>query len=98
MVKNIINKKHLTNVKTIRSDCATGLKDNSIDVVLLNDILHDLSKPEDILKEIHRVLKTDGILSVTDHHMKSNNISTMVTSNNLFKLFKKGEKTHCFRN
>jgi ubiquinone/menaquinone biosynthesis C-methylase UbiE len=97
LVENIIAKQHLTNVKTIRSDCKTGLKDNSIDIALLNDILHDLSKPEDVLQEIHRVLKPKGVLSVTDHHLKSDQIKAMVTSNSSFKLFKKGEKTHCFQ-
>jgi len=96
MVQNTASKKQLANVETILSDCATGLPDNSIDVILLYDILHDLNKSDDVLQELHRVLKTNGILSVTDHHMKSNEITSKITSNGLFKLLKKGEKTRSF--
>lgn len=48
----------LTNVEIIHSDRKTGLPDYSIDVALLYDILHDLSKPNEVLEELHRVLKT----------------------------------------
>jgi ubiquinone/menaquinone biosynthesis C-methylase UbiE len=55
MVQNLASKMKLMNVKTIHSDCKTGLPDKSLDVVLLYDTFHDLSKPDDVLKEIHRV-------------------------------------------
>jgi ubiquinone/menaquinone biosynthesis C-methylase UbiE len=72
MVKNIVAKKRLTNVETIISDRKTGLPDDSMDVVLLYDVFHDLTDPDDVLAELHRVLKPDGILSFSDHHMKEN--------------------------
>lgn len=62
--------KKLANVETIHSDCKTGLPDNSVDAVLLYDTFHDLSDPDGVLEELHRVLKPDGILSFSDHHMK----------------------------
>ena len=43
MVQGTILRKHLTNVEVIHSECATGLPDNSLDVVLLYDTLHDLA-------------------------------------------------------
>jgi ubiquinone/menaquinone biosynthesis C-methylase UbiE len=55
MVQNLASKMKLMNVKTIHSNCKTGLPDKSLDVVLLYDTFHDLSKPDDVLKEIHRV-------------------------------------------
>ncbi len=96
MVQNIASKKQLTNVKTICSDCKTGLPDNSVDVVLLYDILHDLSDPNRILEELHRVLKPNGILSLSDHHMKENEILSKVTNRGLFRLSRKGKKTYSF--
>ena len=95
-VKNIIAKKKLTNVETILSDCKTGLPDNSIDVVLLHDILHELSEPSKILEELHRVLKPKGILSFSDHHLKEDEIVPRVTKEGLFRLFKKFKKTYIF--
>ena len=96
MVKNIANKEHLENVTTIVSDCKTGLPDNSVDVVLLYDILHDLGDPECVLEELQRVLKPDGVLSVSDHHLKGNEIESKVTNKGLFIPAKKGAKTYSF--
>lgn len=95
-VQSIATKKQLTNVKTICSDCQTGLPDNSVDVVLLYDIFHDLSEPDKILEELHRVLKPRGILSFSDHHMNGDEIVSKVTSSGLFKLSKTGERTFSF--
>ena len=95
-VQNIVSKKKLTNVETICSDCKTGLPDNSVDVVLLYDTLHDLGDPNGVLEELHRVLKPKGILSFSDHHMQENEIVSKVTSRGLFRLSRKGERTYSF--
>jgi ubiquinone/menaquinone biosynthesis C-methylase UbiE len=96
MVKKIAEKKKLTNVKTILSDMKTGLPDDSINVALLYDVFHDLTDPESILEELHRVLKVDGILSLSDHHMEQEEIVSNVTRRNFFRLLRKGEKTYSF--
>lgn len=95
-VKAIASKKRLANVETILSDCQTGLPDSSLDVVLLYDIFHHLSDPDGVLKELHRVLKPDGILSFGDHHMKESEIVAEVTNSGLFRLSKKGQRTYTF--
>ena len=95
-VQNIAAKRRLTNIETILSDCATGLADESIDVALLYDALHEVSEPDKILAELHRVLKPNGILSFNDHHMKDEEIITKITENGLFKLSNKGERVYNF--
>ena len=95
-VQSVVAKKQLTNVETIRSDCKTGLPDNSVDVILLYDVLHNLSKPSEVLAELHRVLRPSGILSLSDHHLKENEIISRVTGKELFKLSRKGERTYSF--
>lgn len=95
-VLNMSSKKGLSNVQTIHSDCKTGLQNNSVDVVLLYDIFHDLSKPDEVLEELHRILKPDGILSFSDHHMKESEIVSGVTGTGLFGLHKKGQRTYSF--
>lgn len=95
-VQNIASRKRLANVETILSDCQTGLPDNSLDVVLLYDIFHQLKDPDVILKELDRVLKPEGILSFSDHHMKENEIVSGVTNIKLFKLARKGQRTFAF--
>lgn len=96
MVQGIASKNQLENVETIRSDCKTGLPDNSIDVVLLYDTFHALSDPDGVLEELHRVLKHDGILSFSDHHMKENEIISKITNRGLFKLSVKSKNTYNF--
>ncbi len=95
-VKNKIVKKHLTNVETIHSDCKTGLHDNSVDVILLNDVFHDLKHPHDVLKELHRVSKTHGLLSVSEDHLEESELITGLASSGYFKLASKGKKTLTF--
>lgn len=96
-VQNIATKQKLANIETILSDCATGLPDQSIDVVLLYDTLHDLSEPDAVLAELHRVLKPDGILSFNDHHMKEEKeIISKITGKGLFTLLTKGERVYNF--
>ena len=95
-VQSIASEKQLTNVETICSDCKTGLPDNGIDVVLLYDTFHTLSDPDGVLEELHRVLKPNGILSFSDHHMKENEIASRVTNRGLFRLSRKGRRTYSF--
>jgi ubiquinone/menaquinone biosynthesis C-methylase UbiE len=96
MVKKIVAKKQLTNVETILSDRKTGLPDDSIDRVLLYDVFHELTDPDGVLEELHRVLKSDGILSFSDHHLKENEITSSLTKTELFTLLRKGQKTYSF--
>ena len=95
-VQNIASKKKLANVEIILSDCKTGLHRNSLDVVLLYDVFHGLTDPHKVLKELHRVLKPDGILSFNDHHMKEREILAEVTNGRLFGPQRKGRRTYTF--
>ncbi|MCK4637230.1 MAG: class I SAM-dependent methyltransferase, partial [Methanomicrobia archaeon] len=70
--------------------------DNSVDVVLLYDTFHVLSDPNGVLEELHRVLKPNGILSFSDHHMEENEIVSKVANRELFKLSRKGKRTYSF--
>lgn len=86
----------LSNVTTILSECATGLGDDSVDVVLLYDIYHDLSEPLQILAELRRVLKPDGVLSSHDHHLKGYALKAAIESSGLFRLARTGALTETF--
>ena len=96
VVQSIASRKQLTNVETICSACKTGLPDNSLDVVLLYDTFHKLGDPDGVLQELHRILKPSGILSFSDHHMEENEIVAKVTDTGLFRLSRKGKRTHNF--
>jgi len=90
-------KKSLRNIETIRSDCMTGLSDECVDIVFLHEVLHTLGdKKQTVLKELHRVLKREAILSFSDHHMKKKEIVAAVTGQGLFRVLKKGEDLYRF--
>jgi ubiquinone/menaquinone biosynthesis C-methylase UbiE len=72
------------------------LPSESVDVVLLYDVFHDLEDQTAVLEELHRVLKQDGVLSFSDHHLKEADIPSIVTAGKLFRLLKKGERTFSF--
>ncbi len=95
-VQRIASTKQLTNVETICSDCKTGLPDNSLDAVLLYDVFHKLSEPDAVLEKLHRVLKPNGVISLSDHHMKEDEIVSKVTKSGLFRLLRKGKRTYSF--
>jgi len=95
-VQSLASKNRLDNIQTILSSCQTGLPAESIDIVLLYDLLHDLSEVKSVLTELYRVLKNNGVLSVTDHHMKEGDIISRVTGEGLFKLLARNERTTSF--
>ena len=95
-VQGLARRKGLANVKTIHSDCQTGLPENSVDVVLLYDIVHMLSEPRAVLGELYRVLKPDGVLSVNEPHIGEEEVLARVTGGRLFRLAQRGERTYSF--
>ena len=95
-VKGAASKNGLTNIETIHTDCATGLENSTMDVVLLYDTYHDLAAPDDVLEELHRILKPGSILCFSDHHMKEAEILDKITNRDLFALSGRGERTYSF--
>ena len=72
--------KGLKNIHSILTDCNTQLPDASIDVVLLFYVLHDFKNPDAILKEINRVLKPGGLLSIIDHKFDKDKVVSVIVN------------------
>ena len=81
-----VGEANLTNVETIQSDRDTGLSDESVDAVLLYDVLHSIPDKGALLRELHRVLKPGGSLSVVPDHMEEDVFLETVQGGNLFSL------------
>jgi len=97
VVKNKAEKNKLGNIETILSDCNTGLEDKSIDIVYLHNILPLVSDKENVLSEIHRVLKIGGRLSYMSRAVSRSygedtiddeKLKKLLVSENRFKLTK----------
>jgi ubiquinone/menaquinone biosynthesis C-methylase UbiE len=85
-VRSLVRQHTLDNVELIQSDCTTGLMGNSIDIVLLYDVLHMLTNPNRVLRELRRVLKPEGTLSVLDPHMSREDLVSQVIDGGQFWL------------
>jgi ubiquinone/menaquinone biosynthesis C-methylase UbiE len=95
-VRSIAERRGLANVETIHSDCRTGLPNECLDVVLLYDVFHALDKPRAVLAELYRVLKARGSVSLSDHHMRHEDIVAGMTDGGLFALVDRGERAYTF--
>ncbi|NHK30991.1 MAG: class I SAM-dependent methyltransferase [Asgard group archaeon] len=98
MINKKAVKKELTNIETIQTNCITGLTSKSIDIVLMYDVIHMFNDPIEIFREIHRIIKPNGLLSICNPHMKEKNIIKKIEENSNFKLTSKGDKTFSFKN
>jgi ubiquinone/menaquinone biosynthesis C-methylase UbiE len=92
-VERIRNRTGHARLHFIETDCKTGLKSSSVDVVYLHDIYHDLTDREKILIELKRVMKQNGILSFNDHHLKGDSVRNDGPLSKHFRIFKKGKRT-----
>lgn len=69
-LKNVASKQGLYNIEVVWGDVekpnGTKLRDSSIDLVFLSNIMFQLEKKEDAIKEAKRILKPDGKICVID--------------------------------
>jgi ubiquinone/menaquinone biosynthesis C-methylase UbiE len=83
-VNRKIMREGLTNVEVKLADAAeTGLPKESVDVAFLFSVIHSLRNLNKVLSEMHRVLKTDGILSVQSG-LPQKKVLEAVTATGLF--------------
>lgn len=83
MLRRAAARKDIENIHATYGSDISWIMDKSVDIALLYDVLHDFTDPVPILAEIHRVLKPNGVLSVSDHHLK-NNAQDMVAATGFF--------------
>lgn len=104
-VEKEIRKRGLTNVETILSDLDTGIPDESVDVVLLYNVLPMIEDRPALIRELYRVLKQGGILSVKSglgvnlysrEKIETKDLEKLVMDNGPMKLKKKIGKFHIF--
>ncbi len=96
MVFRAAAKNGLWNIIPIHATNGDRLINENIDFVLVYDVLHDIQETSSVLTEIHRVLKSNGILAVSDHHLKEAPLLSIVTGGGLFRLAKCNRWTYQF--
>ena len=97
MVEKKAQQKKINHIKTILSDCNTSIPDNTLDLVIFFDVFHMLDNQKEVLVELHRILKPSAIMYFSDHHMKEEQILSILNKCGLFNLEKKGKKVFSFK-
>lgn len=74
MIKLLMKRKKEGNVKQLKiligDNGLLSIASDSVDRVLLSTVFHELEKPVEMLKEIKRIIKDDGILAIIEFHKK----------------------------
>jgi len=85
MVKRKAARKRLSNIETVLADSYdTGIPGAAADVVLLVDMIHMVSDRDSLLREVHRLLKQDGVLFVGVEHTGAAEVKTQIEATDLF--------------
>ena len=96
-VEKKAKKEGFSNLKAILSSRDTGLPDESVDVILLYDVLQMIRERDKPLEELHRVLRPDGILFATPEHLEMSEFLNTLTREKLFILIGQKGKLFQFR-
>jgi ubiquinone/menaquinone biosynthesis C-methylase UbiE len=87
MVGDKASRKGLDNVQTVLvQGYDTGIEASSIDRVLLIDTIHLMDDLDALLREIHRMLKPDGLLFMEKGHIAVPEQMKLVETTGLFKM------------
>lgn len=89
IIREKIEEQNLINVETIHSDCDTGLKNNSVDIVFLHNTFPMIKNKKGVLNEIHRVLKINGKLSYMSRTGSRLMVKNKMTNKELINHLKK---------
>ena len=89
-----------TNIELIITDGKTiNIKDNSVDVILCNHVLHHIENLDMMLDEIARIIKKDGILIIKEHNCYYKELSYVIDIYHaLFELVFKKKQNEKFTN
>jgi len=87
-VKTRLKREGLQNITTICTDEEKiSLANESIDVILMYDVIHLVKRKEDFIKKLHKMLRLNGLLSIfPHHHFNREEIIKLITQNDLFVL------------
>jgi ubiquinone/menaquinone biosynthesis C-methylase UbiE len=86
-IKDKARRKGLQNVETILvRGYDTGIAASGVDRVLLIDTIHSIEDPDALFREIHRMLKPDGLLFMEKGHMPIPDQRKLVESSGFFQI------------
>ncbi|WPC43399.1 class I SAM-dependent methyltransferase [Clostridium sp. JS66] len=85
-VKKKINKYQLTNVETVLVKNINEIRDNAANIIIAIDMFHMVQDKNVFLKELYRLIKKDGTLFISTHHMTSEEAQRIILDSKLWKI------------
>jgi len=88
-LKESVRIKGLANIETMLLDkvrVSISLPDESIDVILLYDVLQEIPDKQGLIREFHRVLAQSGFLSIFPMHMGTDMLLRFMNDTSLFRI------------
>ncbi len=82
----------LTNIETLLTSGSIALPEQSVDVIWVCDVLHEIPDRQTVLAELHRVLRQDGTLIIYDSMRKK----ILEYTDKLFSEIKNDDKLYLF--
>lgn len=71
LMRRKIAREDIGNVELVRgSETSPNLAENSVDLVIMVDVYHELSHPREVMQEIVRALKPDGRFVLLEYRME----------------------------
>jgi len=87
-LKEAASRKGLDNIETMlldKSSVSITMENESMDIVLLYDVLQEIQDKPGLLKALHRILRQDGLLSVFPMHLGTDKFLKMINALGLFQ-------------
>ena len=87
VLKEKAARESLTNIEAILLDSYhTGIKGLSVDLILLIDTFHAISDHQALFREMHRLLKQDGLIFMDAEHIKMSRVREIVEATDIFTI------------
>ena len=91
-VKKKIEKYNLKNVEPVLADgYSCDIDDHTADMIYAVDMFHMIREPSTFLKELHRLLKKDGVLIIDDGHQSRDDTKMKINKSKIWNIAKESE-------
>jgi len=92
-VKKRADKENLKNVTAVLADgYSCDIEQNTADLVYALDMFHIIEQPEQLLKELHRLTKADGVLIIDDGHQPRDKAKAKVIDSKVWNIIEESKR------
>ncbi len=92
MVADKIRKFNLKNVKVVQANgYSVDIPENTADLIYALDMFHMVEKPNILLKELNRLVKSDGILIIDDGHQSRDETRQKIMNSKFWAIEKEND-------